>query len=137
MIVLLVLLVTLAGLSLGLRTISVLLPPQAHPLDRMALSIVAGTLWTAVVFETSSSHRVFDLGLGLMLSLSPVGLFDLAKWWFRSRGRRSGWLRVGFAPTWLVALRWLFLAGLLAAVALALIPDYFGRPSWLASTQLV
>jgi len=123
MIVLLVLLVTLAGLSLGLRTTSVLMPPQAHPLDRLALSILAGALWTAVVFEVSTSYRVFDLGLGLMLSLSPVGVFDVAKWWFRSRGRRSGWLRAGLAPTWLVALRWLFLAALLAAVVYSLIPD--------------
>ena len=39
---LLVLLVTLAGLSLGLRTTSVLIDPQVHPLDRLALSILAG-----------------------------------------------------------------------------------------------
>lgn len=112
MTVFLVLLVMLAGLSLGLRTTSVLLPPQTHPLDRLALSIVAGTLWTAVVFEASNSYRVFDLGLGLMLSLSPVGVFDIAKWWFRSRGRRAGWLRPGDCPVWLVTLRWAFLAGL-------------------------
>lgn len=123
MTIVLVLLVMLAGLSLGLRTTSVLLPPQAHPLDRLALSIVAGTLWTAVVFEISGSYRVFDFGLGLMLSLSPVGVFDVTKWWFRSRGRRSGWLRAGRAQGWLLALRWLFLAALLAAVVYSLIPD--------------
>ncbi|MDP2055168.1 MAG: hypothetical protein Q8L75_16145 [Acidobacteriota bacterium] len=117
MIVLFVLLVMLAGLSLGLRTTSVLLPPQTHPLDRMALSIVAGALWTAVVFEASRSYRVFDLGLGLMLSLSPVGVFDLAKWWFRSRGRRSGWLRAAGAPAWLLASRWIFLAAAAGSVA--------------------
>jgi hypothetical protein len=119
MTVVLVLLVMLAGLSLGLRTTSVLLPPQTHPLDRLALSVAAGALWTAVVFDVSDSYRVFDLGLGLMLSLSPVGVFDVTKWWFRSRGRRSGWLRTGTAPGWLLALRWLFLAALLAAAALA------------------
>ncbi len=123
MTIVLVLLVMLAGLSLGLRTTSVLLPPQAHPLDRLALSIVAGTLWTAVVFEISGSYRVFNFGLGLMLSLSPVGVFDVTKWWFRSRGRRSGWLRAGRAQGWLLALRWLFLAALLAAVVYSLIPD--------------
>jgi hypothetical protein len=116
MTVLLVLLVILAGLSLGLRTTSVLMSPHAHPMDRMALSIVAGALWTAVVFEVSESYRIFDFGLGLMLSLSPVGVFDLTKWWFRSRGRRSGWLRPGQAPAWMVALRWLFLAALAATV---------------------
>jgi len=124
MTVVLVLLVTLAGLSLGLRTTSVLLIPTAHPLDRMALSIVAGAFWTALVFDVATAYRIFDFGLGLMLSLSPVGLFDLTKWWFRSRGRRAGWLRAGLAPGWLVALRWLFLASLLGAVVLLpLIPD--------------
>lgn len=113
---LLVLLVTLAGLSLGLRTTSVLIESQAHPLDRLALSILAGALWTALVFEVSNSYRVFDFGLGLMLSLSPVGLFDLTKWWFRSRGRRLAWLRSGDAPGWLVAFRWTFLAAAAGAL---------------------
>ncbi|MGE0863937.1 MAG: hypothetical protein AB7P34_08550 [Vicinamibacterales bacterium] len=115
MTVLLMVLVALAGLSLGLRTTSVLMPPNAHPLDRLALSVAAGALWTAVVFEVSNTYRIFDFGLGLMLSLSPVGLFDITKWWFRSRGRRSGWLRPGAAPPWLVAVRWLFLAALAVA----------------------
>lgn len=112
MIVVLVLLVALAGLSLGLRTTSVLISPAAHPLDRMALSVIAGALWTAVVFEAAESYRIFDFGLGLMLSLSPVGIFDATKWWFRSRGRRAGWLRATDSPGWLITLRWAFLAGL-------------------------
>lgn len=119
MTVLLVALVALAGLSLGLRTTSVLMHPRAHPLDRLALSVAAGALWTAVVFEVSNTYRIFDFGLGLMLSLSPVGLFDITKWWFRSRGRRAGWLRAGAAPAWLVALRWLFLVALVVGVAVS------------------
>jgi hypothetical protein len=115
----LVLLVLLAGLSLGLRTTSVLMDSAAHPLDRMALSIIAGALWTAVVFEVSDNYRIFDFGLGLMLSLSPVGLFDVTKWWFRSRGRRGQWL-AGASPA-RVALRWLFLAALLAAIAAGIV----------------
>ncbi len=115
----LVLLVALAGLSLGLRTTSVLMDAAAHPLDRLSLSVLAGALWTALVFEVSTSYRAFDFGLGLMLSLSPVGLFDLTKWWFRSRGRREGWLRPGVAPAWLLALRWLFLMALAASVIAA------------------
>lgn len=114
MTVLLVLLVTLAGLSLGLRTTSVLMNPAAHPLDRLAMSIAAGALWTAVVLEVSDNYRVFDFGLGLMLSLSPVGLFDLAKWWFRSHGRRGQWLTGAAAPV--TAMRWIFLAILLASL---------------------
>lgn len=118
MTVALVVLVALAGLSLGLRTTSVLLSPDAHPLDRLALSVVAGALWTAVVFEVSDSYRIFDFGLGLMLSLSPVGLFDITKWWFRSRGRRAHWLLAASAPPWVVALRWLFLVALAAALVM-------------------
>ena len=111
-------LVVLAGLSLGLRTTSVLIEPQVHPLDRLALSILSGALWTALVFEVFDSYRLFDFGLGLMLSLSPVGLFDLTKWWFRSRGRRSDWLRAEVAPGWLVASRWIFLAAAAGAFIL-------------------
>jgi len=110
-------LVVLAGMSLGLRTTSVLMPSNAHPLDRLALSIAAGALWTAVVFEVSNSYRIFDFGLGLMLSLSPIGVYDLTKWWFRSRGRRSGWLRTGTSPGWLVVSRWLLLAAIAFGIA--------------------
>ncbi len=120
MTVVVVLLVTLAGLCLGLRTTSVMLPLSGHPLDRLALSIVAGAIWTAVVFDVANSYRIDDFGLGLMLSLSPAGLFDLTKWWFRSRGRRAGWLPAPLTPVWLVASRWLFLA-LLAGAFLRLI----------------
>ena len=119
MTVVIVALVGLAGLSLGLRTTSVLIEPQVHPLDRLALSILAGALGTALVFEVSNSYRVFDFGLGLMLSLSPVGLFDLTKWWFRSRGRRSGWPGGSDSSWWTVFLRWVFLAALFTALVLA------------------
>ena len=118
---LLVSLVMLAGMSLGLRTTSVLLGVEAHPLDRLALAIFAGALWTAVVLEVSSSYRIFDFGLGLMLSLSPAGLFDVTKWWFRSRGRRGGWLRGSTAPSWLLALRWLFVMALIALPLVAFV----------------
>ena len=34
-----------------------------------------GVLMTAVILQVSASgHRMFELGLGLVLSLSPVGL---------------------------------------------------------------
>jgi hypothetical protein len=115
MIVVVVLLVTLAGLCLGLRTTSVMLPLSVHPLDRLALSIIAGAVWTAVVFDVATSYRIYDFGLGLMLSLSPAGLFDITKWWFRSSGRRGDWLRGGGTPGWLIALRWVFIAGLASA----------------------
>ncbi len=118
MTIVVVLLVTLAGLCLGLRTTSVMLNPGIHPVDRLALSIIAGAIWTAVVFDVANSYRIYDFGLGLMLSLSPAGLFDITKWWFRSRGRRSGWLVGATAATWVVALRWLFVvAAVVASIA--------------------
>ena len=115
----LVVLVTLAGLSLGLRTTSVMLNPVLHPLDRLACAIIAGGIWTAVVFEVANSYRIYDFGLGLMLSLSPAGLFDITKWWFRSRDRRASWLAGASAPRWVIVLRWLFLAILVAAAVVA------------------
>ena len=78
-------LVALAAISLGLRTTAVLLGPAFHPLGRLVLSIAAGTLITMVVLALAESYRVPELALGLLLSLSPVGVFDLVKWWFRWR----------------------------------------------------
>lgn len=76
-------LLTLAALSLGLRVTSVLLSPRVHPLVRLAASAAGGALMVMVVLELSESFRMFSLGMGLLLSLSPVGLFDVAKWWLR------------------------------------------------------
>ncbi len=81
-------LVALAAISLGLRTTAVLLGPAFHPLGRLVLSIVAGTLITLVILELADSYRVPELALGLLLSMSPVGVFDLLKWWFRWRRSR-------------------------------------------------
>ena len=72
-------------MSLGLRATS-LLVPRVHPILRLAVSAVVGTILVLATLQISNRYRVHDLGLGLLLSLSPVGLFDLAKWWF---GRKS------------------------------------------------
>ena len=77
--------VALAAISLGLRTTSVWAGPAVHPLVRLAMSIVVGALLTGALLQLCESYGVFELGLGLLLSLSPVGVFDLAKWWFRWR----------------------------------------------------
>ena len=82
-------LVALAAISLGLRTTSVLLGPGVHPVGRLLLAMAAGTLITLVTLELTESLGVFELGLGLLLSLSPVGVFDLLKWWFTWRKRRQ------------------------------------------------
>jgi hypothetical protein len=78
-------LVALAAISLGLRTTEGLLGRDVHPVGRLLLAIAAGTLMTLVILELAESYDVFELGLGLLLSLSPVGVFDLLKWWFRWR----------------------------------------------------
>lgn len=80
-------LLVLAAISLGLRTTSVLLTPALHPATRFVVSLAVGGLMTLAVLQLSDSYRVFEFGLGLLLSLSPVGLFDLAKWWFKWRNQ--------------------------------------------------
>ena len=74
----------LAAVSLGLRTTSVLIP-RVHPLLRLAVSSVIGTILVLATLQICDRYRVHDLGLGLLLSLAPVGIFDLAKWWFRRK----------------------------------------------------
>ena len=78
-------LLALAAISLGLRTTSVLLP-RVHPALRMIVSMIVGAIFVIVAMQLSDQYHVHDLGLGLLVSLSPVGVFDLAKWWFRYRG---------------------------------------------------
>ncbi len=76
-------LVALAGLSLGLRTTSVLPGGRVHPVVRLAIAIVVGAILVAATLEACERYGVLDMGVGLLLSLSPVGLFDVTKWWFR------------------------------------------------------
>ena len=77
-------LLALAAVSLGLRTTSVLIP-RVHPLLRLAVSSVIGTILVLATLQICDRYHVHDLGLGLLLSLAPVGIFDLAKWWFRRK----------------------------------------------------
>lgn len=78
-------LLALAAISLGLRTTSVLIP-RANPLVRLTASIVVGTVFVLVTLRISDRYSVHDLGLGLLVSLSPVGVYDLAKWRYRFHG---------------------------------------------------
>lgn len=105
-----------ASIALGIRTSSLLVDERAHPMDRLALATISGALITAVTLQVFASYHIFEFGLGLLLSLSPVGPFDLTKWWCRSRGRRSPWLIGAPAPWWVVALRWAVLALVVAAI---------------------
>jgi hypothetical protein len=78
------LLLALAAVSLGLRTTSLLLP-RVHPLVRLAVSSVIGTILVVATLQICDRYQVHDLGLGLLVSVAPVGVFDLAKWWFRRK----------------------------------------------------
>ena len=76
------LLVALAAISLGLRTTSLLIP-RIHPLARFVASAIIGTALTTATLRICDSYDVHDLGLGLLVSLAPVGIYDLVKWWLR------------------------------------------------------
>lgn len=80
----------LAALCLGLRMTSVLFSDRVHPIIRLLLSVLLGGIMTLALLELCRSYNVFELGLGLLASLSPVGLFDFAKWWFTWTRRQPG-----------------------------------------------
>jgi hypothetical protein len=77
-------LLALAAISLGLRTTSLLIP-RVPPLLRLAASALIGTILVLATMQLCDRYGVHDLGLGLLLSLSPVGIYDLTKWWFLRR----------------------------------------------------
>lgn len=80
-------LLALAALSLGLRATSLVMP-RAHPLLRLAAASAIGTILVLATLQICDRYRVHDLGLGLLLSLSPAGMYDLTKWWFLRRRPR-------------------------------------------------
>ena len=75
----------LAGASLGLRITSVLIGPRLNKYLRLIASLIIGAAIVVAVMRVSDSYQLHDLGLGLLVSLAPVGVYDLAKWWLRSR----------------------------------------------------
>jgi hypothetical protein len=75
-------LLSLAAACLGLRTTSLLMP-RVNAVLRLIVSIAIGAMFVKVTLQVCDSYHLHDLGLGLLLSLSPVGVYDLAKWWFR------------------------------------------------------
>jgi hypothetical protein len=75
-------LLALTAVSLGLRAVNLLIP-GVHPLARLIMAGVIGTAITTATLRVSDSYGVHDLGLGLLVSLSPVGIFDIVKWWYR------------------------------------------------------
>lgn len=75
-------LMALAAATLGLRTTSVLVP-RINPIVRLIASLIIGAALVVLTMQICDRYGVHDLGLGLLLSLAPVGIYDLAKWWIR------------------------------------------------------
>jgi hypothetical protein len=104
-----------ASVSIGLRTTSGWLD-HWHPMDRLVLAIVLGSILLAASLMLSARYGVIQAGYGLAFSLAPVGVYDGMKWWYRSRGLRTAWLIGGHAPPGLLALRWIAVIGVCAAL---------------------
>jgi len=81
------LLLALAAVSLGLRTTSVLIP-RVHPWLRLAVSVVIGAALVVFALRMSDRYLVYDLGLGLLISLAPVGVYDFTKWRIHAKRAR-------------------------------------------------
>jgi len=77
-------LLALAAVSLGLRATGLVIP-RVPPLPRLAVAGVVGTILVVATLQICDRYQVHDLGLGLLLSLAPVGVFDLSKWWFNRK----------------------------------------------------
>lgn len=75
-------LLALAAATLGLRTTS-LLVPRINPIVRLIASLIIGMALVVMTMQVCDRYNVHDLGLGLLISLSPVGIYDLIKWWIR------------------------------------------------------
>lgn len=75
----------LAAASLGLRFVSLLISERVNAYLRLLMAALIGTAIVVFCMRISDWYQVHDLGLGLLVSLAPVGVYDLAKWWLRSR----------------------------------------------------
>ncbi len=81
--VVIIALLVLAAMSLGLRSTASVLTSRIHPVAHIVVAIVVGGLLSLAFLQLCDAYRVFEFGLGLLISLSPVGAFDLVRWWFR------------------------------------------------------
>jgi hypothetical protein len=74
----------LAAVSLGLRFTGVLIP-RINPIVRLLAASIIGGASVLFALQICDRYGVHDLGSGLLVSLAPVGIYDLAKWWFRRK----------------------------------------------------
>jgi hypothetical protein len=75
-------LLALAAVSLGLRTTSLLIP-RINPFVRLLAAGIIGGALVVGTLQICDRYQVHDLGLGVLVSLSPVGIYDVARWWIR------------------------------------------------------
>ena len=78
-------LLSLTAASLGLRTVAAFLGPGVHPVVRIIIGLLVGAVISAAFLQFCDNYRVLEFGLGLLISLSPAGVFDVMRWWFRWR----------------------------------------------------
>lgn len=116
MTLLVVALLAAAAVTLGLRSTTVLDGREVHPVDRLALGLVAGVSLVWVSLAVSTRYRAFEAGLGLLVSLAPVGAYDLLRWYYRARRPMASWVA---GPAWVLTVRLLLTLGLLLALAAA------------------
>jgi hypothetical protein len=121
MIVAVVALLVAASLSVGLRATAGWLD-HWHPIDRLMLATILGGVMLAASLTMSSRFGVIQAGYGLAFSLAPVGVYDVVKWWYRSRRTRTAWLFGADASSWVLVLRWAALIGLIAMCVWLLMP---------------
>jgi hypothetical protein len=127
MIVAIAALLLAASLSVGLRATSGWLD-RWHPIDRLVFAIVLGGVMVAASLNLSSRFGVIQAGYGLAFSLAPVGFYDIVKWWYRSRRRRTPWLFGADAAHWILALRWAAVAATIAMFAWLVISPVTASP---------
>ena len=128
MIVAIAALLLAACLSIGLRMTSGWLD-HWHPMDRLLMAIVLGGLLVGTALAISARSGLTQAGLGLAFSLAPVGLFDITKWWFRSRPLLTPWLIGARVARWLLLVRWLATLSLIASIVwLVLSPSLASSP---------
>ena len=72
----------LAAVALGLRFTGVLIP-RINPIVRLLVASVIGGATVLFTLQICDRYGVHDLGSGLLVSLAPVGIYDLLKWWYR------------------------------------------------------
>ena len=117
MTVAMVMLLVAAAISLGLRSTAAYDARAPHPLDRLMVGLVAGGALVWVGLMLSARWRVFEAGLGLLVSLAPVGLYDLARWWYLSTHPFAPWIIGASRPAWVRLARAFAVAALAAACA--------------------